>query len=355
DVGGGDSLLDDDLGMDDVGGGDSLLDDDLSLDDAGGGDSLLDDDLGMDDGGGGDSLLDDDLGMDDSGGGDSLLDDDLGMDDAGGLEGGEGDDLDFGLDDEAGDGFADVLSGPEGGGADDGLDLGFGEDELITSEEDDFAIGDSMSFESKPLDTDFGFDDGGTSLPGDQLMIPKKKGSRRSPLVVGLIVFVVLLAGVYLVSNIFLDDGVTGLLTLVENFGRREADPLEKLDIVQNKISHYYIQNNEKGKTLVVEGVVINNSDAPKGQIQVRLTLYDDTGAGIGTYTSYCGNILTVQELENLPGDQIRARLDQPTGDEMINSRLDPGKPIQFMLVIFNVPGNTAGYDVTVSNAQNVG
>ena len=338
DGGGGDSLLDDDFGLDDGGeGGDSLLDDDFGLDNGGGGDSLLDDDIGLDNGGGGDSLLDDDIGLDDGGGGDSLLDDDFG------LEGGGGDDL------------TDVLSGSEGGASDDGLDLGFGEDELITSGEGDFTVSDSLSFDSKPIDTDFGFDDGGTALPGDQLIMPKKKGSRRSPLLVGLGIFLVLLAGVYFVSNIFLEDGVSELLTLVENFGRREVDPLEKLNVVQNKITHYYIHNSEKGKALVVEGVVINNSEVPKGQIQVRLTLYDSSGAGLGTYTAYCGNILTVNELESLPGNQIRARLDQPTGDEMINARLDPGKAIKFMLVIFNVPESTAGYDVIVFSAQNVG
>lgn len=360
DDGGGESLLDDDFGLEDDGGagGDSLLDDDLGLDDGGGGggDSLLDDDFGLDDGGGGgDSLLDDDIGLDDGGGGDSLLDDDFGLDGGGGLEGGTGDGMDIGLDDGTGDDLTDLLSDSEGGASDDGLDLGFGDDELITSGEDDFAVGDSLSFESKSIDTDFGFDDGGTTLPGDQLIMPRKKGSRRSPLFVGLGILLVLIAGVYFVSNIFLEDGVSELLTLVENFGRREVDPLEKLTIVQNKITHYYINNSEKGRTLVVEGVVINNSEVPKGQIQVRLTLYDSTGAGIGTYTSYCGNILTVTELETLPGNQIRARLDQPTGDEMINARLDPGTPIKFMLVIFDIPKNTAGYDVIVVNAQNVG
>ena len=354
-----DLTIDDDFGLDDDGtGGESLLDDDFGLDDdGGGGDSLLDDDFGLDDGGGGsgDSLLDDDIGLDDGGGGDSLLDDDFGLDDDGGSEGGTGDGMDIGLDDGAGDDLTDLLSDSEGGASDDGLDLGFGEDELITSGEDDFAVGDSLSFESKSIDSDFGFDDGGTALPGDQLFMPKKKGSRRSPLFVGLGILLVLIAGVYFVSNIFLEDGVSELLTLVENFGRREVDPLEKLTVIQNKITHYYINNSEKGRVLVVEGVVINNSEVPKGQIQVRLTLYDSTGAGIGTYTSYCGNILTVTELETLPGNQIRARLDQPTGDEMANARLDPGKPIKFMLVIFDIPENTAGYDVIIVNAQNVG
>ena len=342
----GDSLLDDDFGMDDSGGGDSLPDDDFGLEDGGGeGDSLLDDDFGMEDGGGGDSLLDDDFGLEGDGeGGDSLLDDDFGMEDGGGVEAGAEDGMDFSLSD-----------GAEDGASDDGLDLGFGEDELISSGGDDFAIGDSLGFEDKSIDTEFGFDDGGMSLPGDQLIMPKKKGRRRSPLLVGLGIFLVLLAGIYFVSNIFLEDGVTELLTLVDNFGKREVDPLEKLTIIQNNITHYYINNNEKGKALVVEGVIINNSDVPKGHIQVRLTLYDSTGAGIGTHTAYCGNILTVNELESFSGDQIQVRLDQPTGDEMSNARVDPGKTVKFMMVIFDIPENTAGYEVIILNAQNVG
>jgi len=348
---GGDSLLDDDFGMDDGGaGGDSLLDDDFGMDDGGaGGDNLLEDDFGMDDGAGGDSLLDDDFGMDDGAGDDNLLEDDFGMEDGAG-----GDNLlddDFGMDDGGGDDFSESLPGSDDGGLDDSLDMGFGDEELVTTGGDDFAIGDSLSFDGKSLDADFGFDDGGSTLPGDRIISGKKQGKRRSPLVVALVILLVLVAGVYVASTVFLDDGLGMLLTFVDDFGTRNVDPLEGLEV--NNVSHYYINNFEAGKALVVEGIVKNNSEkVPRGRIQVLLTLYDANEASIGKYISYCGDVLSIEELERLSQEEISSYFNQPQGDGL---RVDPGASVPFMLVIFNLPENTGGYNVVILNAENVG
>jgi hypothetical protein len=301
-------------------------------DDAGGGDSLLDDDFGMDDdAGGGDSLLDDDFGMDDdAGGGDSLLDDTGGGDD-----------------------FSDALSGSEGGGLDDSLDLGFGDDELVTSGGDDFAVGDSLSFDGKSLDTDFGFDAGGATLPGDRIISGKKQKKRRSPLVVALVILLVLVGGIYIASTVLFDDGVGTLLTFMDNFGTRNVNPLDGLEVVSNNITHYYVNNYEAGKVLVVEGVVRNNNPkVPRGHIKVLLTLYDANGTEIGNAVSYCGDVLTIEELERLSQDEIRTYFSQPKGAGL---RVDPGTTVPYMLVVFNLPENTGGFNVIVTNAENVG
>jgi hypothetical protein len=149
-----------------------------------------------------------------------------------------------------------------------------------------------------------------------------------------------------------MEDGVGMLLTFVEDFGKREVDPLDNLDIAESGISHYYVNNYESGRALVVEGVVTNSSEVPKGHIQVLLTLYDPSGASLGTYTAYCGDVLAIKELESLSQEQIRGHLSQPSGNGL---RIEPGGTVQFMLVIFNVPANTSGYNVTILSAQNVG
>lgn len=387
----------DDSLADDAGAGDDLSGfeggDDFSLD--------SDDDIGLG-GGEGDIGLD----ADDSSGLDMGGDVEAG--DAG--EGGDFDDMSFDLDSsdsgESGGGedidFDDSfdLDDDTGGGdsaPDDGLSLDdepsdLDSDDLSLNGTDDFDIpsldeesdktieedssdlgfsaplgdGDDSAFEFEPTPSsgdgldmggDIGLDMGGNISDGldmemtDEFTPKKAKKSRRSPLMVALLIVLVITLGAYFAFKA-MGGGALNLESISKLIAGNK-NPLDGLEIDETKVSHYYTVNNQVGKILVVEGVVLNTSDVPKSQIKVMIKLYDENQEIIKNSQSYCGNILNLSELKSLSKNQITKDLNKKVNPA--NARVEPKTSINFILVIFDVPNKSHYFDVEIVSAENVG
>jgi predicted Zn finger-like uncharacterized protein len=317
------------------GGGDALdFDDSLDLDsDEGGEDSFnLDDDTG-----GGDSAPGDGLSLDDDSS--DLDSDDLSLD--------GGDEFDIpSLDDES-----DTTIEEDSSGLDFSSPMGKGGDTAFEFEPT------SASDGGLGMGGDIGLDMGGDISGGMDMEMteefaPKKaKKSRRSPLMVALLIVLVITLGAYFAFKA-LGGGALNLESISKLLAGNK-DPLDGLKIDETKVTHYYTVNNQAGKILVVEGVVLNTSEIPKGQIKVMIKLYDDEQEIIKNSQSYCGNILNLSELKSLSKNQITKDLNKKVNPA--NARVEPKTSINFILVIFDVPNMSHYFDIEIVGAENVG
>jgi hypothetical protein len=224
-------------------------------------------------------------------------------------------------------------------------DFGIGDDSLLGAK-DDLGFSDSIGIETH--DAPFGDIEEPTPIAR-----PKKKAARRSPLMVALLILLFLLAGGYWAYSTYFAEGFDPDKVLSLFSGNEE--PLANLENAEMKMHYYYAMNNEAGKILVLEGVVVNHSEFDKGRIKVKVTLYDKGGETLGTSESYCGNILDLQELETLPTKDIVKLLSVEAGKKFDNAHIKSNESIPYMLVVFSVPEGTEGFVVTVVGAQNVG
>ncbi len=338
-------------GLDDSGPEGEGLDDlsfDLDSPDSGGaagGDDLdFKESLDMDKGGGEEGLPPDD-GLsfdDDSAGGD--LDFDDSSDDLS-LNGGDEFDI------SSLDGDSDTTIDEDPSGLDFSAPLGGGGDTAFEFEpESGMGGGAEMG---GGLDLDMGGDTLGDvgMEPTEEISSAKTKQSRRSPLMVALLIVLIITLGAYFAFKA-MGGGKLDIESLTKMFAGSK-DPLEGLIIDETKVSHYYTENNQAGKILVVKGVVLNNSEIPKGQIKVMLNLYDKEGKVIKNSQAYCGNILNLSELMNLSKNQITKDLNKEVNPA--NARVEPKTSIDFILVIFDMPETSSDFDVKIVGAENVG
>ncbi len=227
------------------------------------------------------------------------------------------------------------------------MDDDFGiSDETLSGGKDDLGFGDSIGI-------DTGHEPFGDIEDQTPITRTKKKATRRSPLTVALLILLFLLAGGYWVYSTYLSKGFDPE-QILSIFSRSE-DPLANLENAEMKMHYYYVMNGELGKILILEGMVVNHSKYEKGRIKVRLTLYDKSGKELGISESYCGNILSLDELETLPKVEIVKLLSVEAGKKLSNAHIKSNESIPYMVVVFSVPEGTDGFVVTIIGAQNVG
>jgi len=101
-------------------------------------------------------------------------------------------------------------------------------------------------------------------------------------------------------------------------------------------IEERYIENWVIGTILVVEGMVVNNNDYSVSKIMVRGKVLNESGGSIMEVESYCGTIISDEELSNLTEIEIRQELSNPYGSGFPNKDIPYGGKIPFMLVFTN-------------------
>ena len=87
------------------------------------------------------------------------------------------------------------------------------------------------------------------------------------------------------------------------------------------------------GHVLVIEGNTVNNNPFPISRIKVRGKLLDNSKQIIDQKESYCGNILSKEELRNLTEEEIDRELLSPARYGAPLKTVPPGGAIPFMLV----------------------
>lgn len=100
-------------------------------------------------------------------------------------------------------------------------------------------------------------------------------------------------------------------------------------------VKERYAKNWILGEVLVIEGVAVNRYNYSIFKVKVRGKILSETGEVLDMMESYCGNILTDEELSNLTEKEIAEKLSTPGGSSVPNS-VSPQGNIPFMIVFTN-------------------
>lgn len=117
-------------------------------------------------------------------------------------------------------------------------------------------------------------------------------------------------------------------------------------------VRHRMINNYILGQIGIVEGNAVNRADYPISRIQIKGEILDAYSVVLGEHTSYAGNILTDEELTNLPEEEILIKLSQPEGLNNSNDKIMPNGQIPFMIVFSREPAGVIKTTVVTVGAE---
>lgn len=109
-----------------------------------------------------------------------------------------------------------------------------------------------------------------------------------------------------------------------------------------------FLNNKEVGEVFVINGEAVNNFSKPRASIQVKASLFGPKGEVLVQKASYCGNVLSREQLTTLPAAKLEAAMSNQFGDSLSNLAVQPGKGIPFVIVLTNVPKEVAEFGVEV-------
>ena len=117
-------------------------------------------------------------------------------------------------------------------------------------------------------------------------------------------------------------------------------------------IRQRFVANMFAGNLRVVEGVAVNESGHPLGNLQMKATLVDAQNNWLGEKRASAGHVLSDAELTALNEEEINRRLAAPEGSTAPNDRIVAGGRIPFMIVWASEPPGAAKTFVTVAAVE---
>lgn len=127
------------------------------------------------------------------------------------------------------------------------------------------------------------------------------------------------------------------------------------VSIVQSSVLNDFVDNQKSGKLFVITGSVINKANAPRRLVKVKANLYGNGHKLVREEWTYCGNILTPDELTGQSIDYIKHKLTSPTGDKGQQFVVKPGTTAPFMIAVSNPPEDLVEYEVMVVESLTLG
>lgn len=180
-------------------------------------------------------------------------------------------------------------------------------------------------------------------------------GSQRKNLIYLLVL--ILVSGAYL---LFTDTGqqamnlvtssVSSIVGKITGSSQKEEE-VGPAQVEVNELRQYFVSNAAIGNIRVVEGVAVNKSKHTMTRIRVKAGLYGE-GNIIIEKESYCGNLLSYDELSSMHEPEIHKELLNPSGSDVSNDRIMSGGQIPFMIVFFNEPPGVLKTFVVPSGAE---
>lgn len=190
-------------------------------------------------------------------------------------------------------------------------------------------------------DITFDLPTGQEEAPPLSISSRKRQGSTISILIAVITVVVVAVLG--FVAYTFISDGPKALSLL----GGAPASVDDGKITVQN-VKAYFVSTSTSGELLVITGEALNTYKKPRAALQVKGVVFGATNQPVATRTVYAGNMLTREQLMEMPSDKIEAAMNNQFGDSLVNMEVQPGKTIPFTIVIINPP--TEGKEFAVES-----
>jgi hypothetical protein len=113
-----------------------------------------------------------------------------------------------------------------------------------------------------------------------------------------------------------------------------------------------YINNLLVGRIRIIEGTVLNPSKYYISNIKVRGEILNASGIIVAQKESYCGNLLTDEELIIKTEDEMFQGLSNPSGSDVSNEKVAPDGQIPFMILLIREPAGVVKTIVTLTGAE---
>jgi len=113
-----------------------------------------------------------------------------------------------------------------------------------------------------------------------------------------------------------------------------------------------YVNNQEAGQLLVIQGSAINNFATARSALTVKGVILDAGGKVLQQQTAFCGNYLDDGQLRGYRYAQIEEAMNNQFGAGLANMNVKPGKAIPFTIVFRNVPKEMANIHVEVVDSK---
>jgi predicted Zn finger-like uncharacterized protein len=197
-------------------------------------------------------------------------------------------------------------------------------------------------------DAGSGMGDHEEDLPPLSIASRRKEHSTLPMAVAAVCILVVLLlaaGGFFLVKEGPAAFNKVGLGFMTKWFGMESR---EEGGIAVRNATGVFLVNKELGEIFAVSGEAVNNFSKPRASIQVRVNLIGAKGEVLAQKSAYCGNPLSRDQLTSLPAAKLETAMSNQFGDSLSNLAVQPGKGIPFVVVLTNVPRETAEFGVEV-------
>jgi predicted Zn finger-like uncharacterized protein len=191
-------------------------------------------------------------------------------------------------------------------------------------------------------------DEIGSDEEGVEEEVKRKKGLTRGKQLIYLCI-VLMIGAIYLLfftetSGLLLFEKLLGTAPKIEEVGPAQV---ELTDVRQRLVNNALI-----GTIRVIEGTAVNQSSLPMTRIRVKGEITDAYTVVLGVRESYCGNILTSDELVTMTEEQIQRELSNPLGSDVSNDRIGSKGRIPFMIVFTREPPVVVKAFVTTVGAE---
>jgi len=113
-------------------------------------------------------------------------------------------------------------------------------------------------------------------------------------------------------------------------------------------ISSRFVESKTAGRLFVIQGKVRNEYDSARNFIVVKAALFGKNGKELEKKITYCGNVLSDEDLQSLDQAALDKKLSNKFGHERSNFRIPPGKAIPFAVVFTDVPKDLGEFAVEV-------
>lgn len=119
-----------------------------------------------------------------------------------------------------------------------------------------------------------------------------------------------------------------------------------------SQVRAYYRMNQKSGRLFVIQGQVKNEGDQARIKVMVRGQLNDTQGKTAAQAMVYAGQVFSTEELQDLPYEELKARLEQPPPPQGQPQPLTAGGNVPFMIIFANLPSNLAEYAADVVGSE---
>ncbi len=181
--------------------------------------------------------------------------------------------------------------------------------------------------------------------------IEEKKGGPVSSIIR---ILLLLILGILIIGGVFVYINGPDQLnqTIKQIFGQQTDRTVQTGQITLSKLEGKFIKNEHDGDFFLIHGEATNTFPQPRAAIQVKGVIFDQNGKPLLQKTVFCGNPITLQELQTLSFSELEKIMGNQFGKDLSNMKVDSNQAILFDIVFKDMPQNLSEFSVKVTSSE---